>query len=139
MASDLISLGALQGTDPDMWAIATEGGWAGGVITLAEGGSQFILTADDITGNTHPTQHVQYEYSIDWASIGTYIAASVFTNGSYYIWTSEETVSKVYAGATCLMTPRVLGLQQIYVTDNGNMSNWTTFNLSMYINVQSGA
>ena len=136
MASDLISLGALQGTDPGLYEIATAGGWAGGDIVLVEGGSQFVLTADAISGETHPEQHVQYEYSIDWSVIGTYIAASVFTNGSYYLWTSDETVSKVYNGATCLMTPRTLGLQKIYVTDNGNMSDWTTFNLSLYINVQ---
>ena len=138
MASDLISLGALQGTDPDMQAIATAGGWSSGNIVLVDGGSQFILTADEITGNTHPLQHVQYEYSIDWAAIGTYIAPSVFTNGAYYIWTSDETVSKVYNGDSCLMTPRVLGVQQIHVTDNSNMSNWTTFDLSMWINVQPG-
>ena len=138
MASDLISLGLLQQTDPDMQAIATAGGWLSGDIILVEGGgAQFILTAGALTGNTHPTINTQYTYSIVWSATGTYIAASVFTRSSTYSWTSDETVSKSSSGDSCLCTPRVLGVQRLYVTAVNQLADWTTFSLQLYINVQA--
>jgi len=137
MAIGLSELADLQQSAADFISVATEGGWISGEIELNEG--NFGLTAGSITGDTTPTELQNTTYAIVWTLQGGWIASGVFDATQYYSWTNqigESSCTILNQGDQAVYNWDDQFADTVYVTDAGNMSNYTTFDLSLGVSVQ---